>query len=145
MIDATGTRISQDLRQQRAIELILTRVTAHAPQGLVRVETSTDAPYPITVDRQALNSFFFVDSGNPHFEFQGLTQLPTQGELLRMRGASNWYVVGRRGSDAMLQLETLGDDNQVTTIADIQMVQPAWFLDPSPRWTTNPWSESQLE
>ncbi len=145
MIDATGTKVAQQIPQQGAIELVLTRLTAHVPSGLVRVQASNDAPYPISVDRQSFNSLFFVDSRIPHFEFLGLSSLTSRPELLRLRGASNWYVIDRRGTDPMLKLETEDEESQVTAINDIQANRPDWFRDPSPRWTANPWADSALE
>ncbi len=145
MIDTTGARIEQELRRNWPIELMLTRLTAHATKGLVRVQTSPEVPHTVAIDRQSLNSLFLVGPQSPQFEIQGLDSNDRLPERLRLRGASNAYVADSLGADPMLWVGIDGKPNEVTSISEIRSNPPNWFQDSSVRWIAYPWFEMAIE
>jgi serine/threonine protein kinase len=144
MIDASGTRIEPGFRQRRSMELILTRLTAHVPQGLVRIRMSSNGPDPMSIDRQALNSLFLIDSGLPQFEFLGSASNVNLPDRLRLHGTSNSYCTDGRDSELMVRIKSEDDPGQVISINEIQTEAPSWFQEPAASWIDNPWANSNV-
>ncbi len=142
MIDTAGAR-QKPAVDAEPIGLSLTRVTAHAPKGIVRMRVGVSGAYPLAIDRTAFNSVFLIDPGVPHFEFAGLRSLDNPTPLLQLRGASNAYVVASTLEDPMLRLSTFDGETETTRMNDLVMATPLWAGENSPRWSVN-WSAVRL-
>ncbi len=144
MLEATGAQKAPGIRPGRRVEMMLTRLTAHTPRGLIRTSVSDANPYPIAIDRQSLNSLFLVDSGRPQIEMLGSSPEVNLPALLRVRGTSNAYCVDRRGSELMLRTDANEDSSQNVSVGQIQDDSPSWFQESSPRWIADPWIDTGL-
>ncbi len=142
MIDTAGARHKPAVDTE-PIALSLTRVTAHAPEGIVRMRVGVGGAYPLAIDRTAFNSVFIVDPQTPHFEIAGLRSLDHPTPLLQLRGASNAYAVEQTLKDPMLRLSTFDGETEITHMNDLVMATPRWASETSPRWSAN-WSAERL-
>jgi serine/threonine-protein kinase len=134
MIDTAGALVQPETGAP-PIQLVLTRLTAHVPAGLLRMRV--DGRYPLAVNRFAESSVFVVDSGTPHFEFQGLSTLPSGVDLLKIHGMSNVYETDPTLSDPLLVLSDL--EGQSFGMPLNRLVQT--FADElSPRWSVS-WAQ----
>lgn len=138
MIDTAGAqfRPAEGLSPMR---LTLTRVTAHAPQGLVKMRIGNDGAYPVPIIRSARRCLFIVDEASPHFEVTGLTTLDDESPLLVLDGIFNGYVADPQ-VDILLRLATIdGADEQLTQIGELE----SWPVENSPKWDID-WSPVRL-
>jgi serine/threonine-protein kinase len=142
MIETAGARQKAAVDSE-PIGLSLTRVTAHAPKGIVRMRIGVGGAYPLAIERTAFNSVFIVDPETPHFEIAGLRSLDNPTPLLQLRGASNAYAVEPMLEDPMLKLSTFDGETEITRMNDLVMATPLWAGETSPRWSVN-WSAEGL-
>ncbi len=134
MIDTSGARVVPHA-DAGPLLLSLTRVTVHAPKGVVRMRIGEPGPYPVSIDRFARKSVFMVDPGIPHFDIGGLSSTTTEQPPLQFRGASNGYAVDSILTDPLLRLETHNGQSAVTRLEDLVANAPAWADETSPKWT----------
>lgn len=142
MIDTAGARQKPAVADP-TIALSLTRVTAHAPKGLVRMRIGVGGAYPLAIERTAMNSVFIVDSDASHFEIAGLRSLDIPSPLLQLRGEANAYAVEPSLEDHVLRLSTIDGEMEITPIRDLVMEPPRWANESSPRWSVN-WSDERF-
>jgi serine/threonine protein kinase len=138
LIDTAGARL-QPPETSGPIRLTLTRVTAHAPRGLVRMRVGVDGAYPVPVNRSARKCVFLVDEATPHFEVTGLAALEDQSPLLELNGAFNAYVVDPATDILFRMASSSGEDEQVTRIGELA----TWPDENSPKWDIS-WSQVRL-
>jgi hypothetical protein len=132
----TTNQVARD--RSHSMELELTRVTAHAAQGLLRVPASARAVQPFFVDWLATESLFVVDPPAPFFEFRGLPGSIDPSAWLRVRGRSNAYSGYPDDRREMLRLESVAGDTQVTQVRELRLAAPGWFADRDSQWITEP-------
>ena len=142
MIDMAGARLKPP-ETSETIRLTLTRVTAHAPQGLVKMAVGVSGAYPVPIDRLARKCVFVVDGANPHFEITGLTSLENQPPLLQLNGAFNAYVVDPTLDDTLLRMATSDGENEQILMSSLATDTPSWADENSPKWAVN-WSRVRL-
>ena len=116
------------------ITLELWRVTAHAAEGITRMQASADAPYPVLVDRRAMQSVFIVDEDQPYFEFSGFPERFKSSELLQLRGNSNAYQVGSV-RQPMLRVDPDEGFPGLTMMNDLKDSGPPWWEEKAARWS----------
>lgn len=136
MIDTAGARLPP-LPTAAPIQLVLMRLTAHAPLGLFRMRVGVSGADPVMVDRTAVSSVFLVDPGVPHFEFRGLSALPSDRDLLQLRGTTNAYDTVQTLAEPVLTLRSATDEFDMTRFNDLTA---RWPDEVSPRWSVY-WSE----
>lgn len=136
MIDTAGARLLPS-PTAAPIQLMLTRLTADAPKGLLRMRVGVSGADPVMVDRSAVSSVFLVDAGVPHFEFRGLKSMPSDRQLLRLRGTTNAYDTDPTLSEPVLMLWTEMDESEMTRFKDLTA---RWPDEVSPRWSVY-WSK----
>lgn len=142
MVDTAGAR-QQPTDESEKITLSLTRVTAHAPEGIVRMRVGVSGAFPLVIDRTAFNSVFVVNPETPHFEFAGLRSLEKLQPLLRLQGASNAYMVEPTLADPMLILSTFDGDIDSTRMSDLASLPPVWAQEDASAWSVQ-WSAPRL-
>ena len=122
-----------------AFAVLVARVTAHAPKGIVRMRAGVSGVYAIPIDRRATQSVFLVDPSTPHFDVSGLMSIGNQTSMLRLHGSSNAYVVDASLGDPMLRMATSSGDTEITRMTDLATGAPSWWDETKPRWSVN-WS-----
>jgi serine/threonine-protein kinase len=142
MIDTAGARQAPPT-SAGPIQLSLTRVTAHAPKGLLEMRIGVSSLHPVSVDRFARNSVFYANVGEPHFLFSGLSWTGEPPTLLQLRGLTNAYVVEPSLGDPMLRMISDQDQTIETRMSDLLTSTPSWADDASPKWSVN-WSADRL-
>lgn len=138
MIDTPGARVRPPATSG-PIRLSLTRVTAHAPEGLVKMRVGVDGSYPVPINRSARKCTFIVDEGTPHFEVTGLPALEQPSPLLQLNGAFNAYVVDPTVDVLLRTVSADGEDEHVTRIGELA----TWPDENSPKWDVS-WSQVRL-
>jgi serine/threonine protein kinase len=141
MIDMAGARL-QPPETSETIRLTLTRVTAHAPQGLVKMRVGVSGAYPVPIDHSARKCVFVVDTAIPHFEITGLTSLENQPPLLQLNGAFNAYFVDP-AVDVLLRMATSDGEDEQVLMSELATDTPFWADENSPKWAVN-WSKVRL-
>ena len=116
------------------IDLTLTRLTAHAPLGLLRWKLARSDRGAILIDRFARKCLFLVDSRAPYFE---VADGPGGTSPLRLSGLSNVYVVDAL-SDVMLSVAREDGPPATTSMSELVSAPPAWSTDTTSNWST--WS-----
>lgn len=125
------------------IQITLTRVTAHAPKGIVQMRMGVSGKHPVAIDRFARNCVFFVSPNKPHFEFIDNVPLDLFPPLLQLRGISNSYVVNQTLADPMLIIEGMDDETEVTRMNDLLTTNLDWVNDNSPLWSVR-WTAGRI-
>ena len=137
LVDTAGSRVEPS----RPMLLWLSRVTAHASSGLVRMRVGVSGPYPVPIDRDARKSVFVVDSGAPHFDVTGVESVDPS--LLRLRGSSNAYLVESGRDDPLLRMVAVDGETVWASMSDFADAAPIWEDETSPRWSVE-WENQGL-
>jgi serine/threonine-protein kinase len=135
MIDTAGSRQPPPAAEQ--ISLSFTRVTLHAPQGILRMRAGVSGAYPVPISRHAGKSLFLVNAAVPHFDISGLTSMDEPSPMLRLTGTSNAYAVDPTLADPMLRLSASSGAVQTTRMNDLLTAPPVWASETKPRWSVN--------
>ena len=144
MIDTAGAR--REPPATESISLSFSRVTVHAPMGIVRMRAGVSGAYPVPVVRRASKSLFLVDPSTPQFDFSGIPETSGISEappLLRLSGASNAYAADAALSDPILRLAPTSGTTEIVRMSDLRQSPPAWASETKPRWTIN-WEMGSL-
>jgi serine/threonine-protein kinase len=141
LVDTAGARMLPP-PTAGPIQISLTQLTAHVPEGLVRMRLGVSGQYPLLVDRDARRSVFVVDRGSPLLEVTGLESF-AEAEILKLRGEANAYVVDSELAHPMLLLVDQNGRERATPISEILTAVPDWFAEKSPRWSVW-WSSVRL-
>ncbi|TWU57498.1 serine/threonine-protein kinase [Rubripirellula reticaptiva] len=136
MIDTAGARRPPPPSAGN-INLSLTRVTAHAPNGIMRTRLGVSGAYPVPTSRLARKCVFIVEPASAQFDIAGLSpdQLATQ--WLRMEGSSNAYIADNSLSGPMLRLSTTDGQTETTRMSQLSTNPPSWADENQPRWSVN--------
>ena len=96
MLDTGGSRVRPPVTAPPML-LSLTRLTAHAPLGLLRMRLGA-AEYPMEIDRESRSSVFIVDAGIPHVDIVGINSRESNQPIIKFRGEANAYDVRSRNA-----------------------------------------------
>ncbi|MFG0261894.1 MAG: serine/threonine protein kinase [Novipirellula sp. JB048] len=142
MIDTVGA-VRQPPPSARPIQLLLDRVIAMVPRGLVRMRLNATGPFPLPIDRDARNCVFIVNPATPAVEITGIDSLADATTLLMLRGEANAYDTQSDLSDPMLRLADADGDESIVRMVDLKNQSPTWAEERSPRWAVD-WASENL-
>ncbi|MGB7327160.1 MAG: serine/threonine-protein kinase, partial [Rubripirellula sp.] len=142
MIDTAGARLPPPPGAGN-INLSLTRVTAHAPGGIMRTRLGVSGAYPVPTSRLARKCVFIVEPGSAQFDITGLSPDQLATPWLRIEGSSNAYIADNSLSGPMLQLSTTDGQTGTTRMSQLSTNPPSWADEHQPRWSVK-WVASRL-
>ncbi len=142
MIDTAGARVPPT-PNSGSIKLSLTRVTAHAPKGILQARLGVSGGYPVPISRLSRKSLFIVNSGSPYFEISGMPTDQAATEWLRLEGSSNAYVVDPALRDPILQISMTDGQIATTRMSELSTSPPSWADENRPKWSVK-WATTRL-
>ncbi|MGV3483223.1 MAG: protein kinase domain-containing protein [Planctomycetaceae bacterium] len=125
------------------IQIVLERVTAWTPEGLVRMRLGQSRAYPMLVDRKCNRSAFHCGPDASHIEFDGLeSAVADPGQLVQLHGEDNAYNFTTSPEAAVLMLRQWDRQWQAFRLADVLTAEkPSWLTDRSLPGVAVRWSK----
>ncbi len=142
MIDTAGARLPTPTSAGN-VKIAFTRVTAHAPKGIMRTRLGVSGAYPVATSRFARKSVFVIDPAAAQFEISGLSPDQMRSPWLRMEGSSNAYVANASLSNPLLQLSSTDGETETTRLNQLSSNPPTWCDENRPQWSVA-WTTPKL-
>jgi serine/threonine-protein kinase len=127
-----------------SIQLSLSNLTAEIPRGLLRMDLGDEGRHAVSIEREANQCVFLVDSGQPHIEVLNLESVSGERPEVSLRGEDNAYVGSSTLDAAIVTLTDRQGDSATVLMSELAASDDELRPRNSVRWSTpTPQANSQ--